>query len=147
MRRTPRSSTSVRLRCQAAAAPRCGRPARSAARRTVRRAASPEDLLDSYGRAGTELEVDDQPGHRQDEQRKRPEHREDETAVAERLPTVEAVKERFVDVGVGSNEGAGLQVDYELLVFAACRFACEDRDRRLVALELQGDLVNGGAAR
>jgi hypothetical protein len=29
--------------------------------------------------------------------------------VAERLSTVEAVQERFVDVGVGSDEGAGLQ--------------------------------------
>ncbi len=54
------------------------------------------------------------PGHRQDEQRKRPEHREHETAVAERLSTVQAVQERFVDVGVGSDERAGLRVDDEL---------------------------------
>src|SRR3954464_8103683 len=147
MRRTPRFSTSVRLRCQATAAPQCGRPARAAARRTVRRAASPEDLLDSYSRAGTEFEVDDEPGYGQDEQRKSPEHREDETAVAERLPTVEAVQERFVDVGVRSDEGAGLQVDHELLVFAACRLAREYRDRRLIALELHEDLVDGGPAR
>ena len=62
----------------------------------------------------------------------RPEHREHEPAVAERLAAVQPVEERLVGVRLGPEQRAGPGVDDELAILAAGRLAGEDRHRRLV---------------
>ena len=74
-----------------------------------------------------------------------PETRGHQPGFTECLTAVDSENERLVGVAGDFREFTTLRIDDELPVFAARGLAGEDRDRRLVALELHGDLVDGRA--
>ena len=97
--------------------------------------------------ARSHAEEDVHSGEAEECQREAPEHREDETAVAKRLATVQAVQERLVGVGFGPKQCAASRVDHELAVFTTATLAGENGDERLLSLEFDVDFVDGRGVR